>query len=421
MLVLVLGAVTALLVVSGVAPGVAGAAPWCGTTATENRPAAVTGRSVRVVYAIAADGDDRSAEWAPRISSEVDEIAAWWRAQDSVREPRFDLAAFACGLQVDLTVQRLRSSSAALAGLNNRVNLIAADVFTQGRFSEFEKYVVYYDGPLADLDVCGQGGGEVDGPAIAVVYVRACSGVPTQAIAAHELIHALGALPLGGGPPHACPDTPGHPCDSDKDILYPYASANPLGTLVLDVNRDDYYGHSGSWLDIQDSGWLRHVDQQARLSVGIQGKGSVQSAIPGMDCSASCAADWDTGSIVDLDATPEPGQRLIKWTGACAGNDLCRVTLDAAKSVGAIFAKVAYRLTVSVKGKGSVSIAGSGFVACQARCSSSQTSYKTLTLRAKPLKGWRFVRWAGGCKGTAPVCRVPMTADTAAAASFRRK
>jgi len=33
-----------------------------------------------------------------------------------------------------------------------------------------------------------------------------------------------------------------------------------LANLQLDVGRDDYYGHSGSWWDTQDSGLLYHLD-----------------------------------------------------------------------------------------------------------------------------------------------------------------
>ncbi|MFN8223341.1 MAG: hypothetical protein U0R50_08885 [Gaiellales bacterium] len=413
-------AAVALFAIAAAAPGAAKAAPWCGTIATEDRSAAVTGRQIHVIYAIPSDGEDRSAQFAPQISGWVDEITAWWQAQDSGRVPRFDLAVFPCGLQVDLTVLRLQASSVALAPIGDRFDQIANEVVSAGGGSPYTKYLVFFDGPSEEPDLCGQGGGSPDEVGVAVVYERACDGVPKQATAAHELIHAFGALPQGDVP-HRCPDSPGHPCDSESDILYPFAGGNPLGTLVLDSGRDDYYGHSGSWFDVQDSGWLRRLGPVFRLSLAIAGPGNVTSLVPGVDCTTSCETDWEAGSIVDLEATPDPGQRLIRWTGACSGTGECSVPLDAAKSVGAVFAKLAYRLTVSVKGRGSVAIGSSGFVPCRSRCSSSQTSYRTLALKAKADKGWKLVRWTGVCRGKAAVCRVPMSADTSVGAVFSRR
>ena len=40
-------------------------------------------------------------------------------------------------------------------------------------------------------------------------------------------------------------------------------SGQPLSSLYLDFNHDDYYGHSGSWADIQDSLWLHRVSQRS--------------------------------------------------------------------------------------------------------------------------------------------------------------
>jgi hypothetical protein len=130
----------------------------------------------------------------------------------------------------------------------------------------FKKYVVYYDGPSVETNVCGTGGGNLltAAPEVYPEDIQALyTDVPTDAITAHELLHALGALPAGA--PNACTAATnplgavadsGHPCDSPQDILYPVASGAPLAQLILDVNHDDYYAHSGTWDDIQDSAWL---------------------------------------------------------------------------------------------------------------------------------------------------------------------
>jgi hypothetical protein len=201
-------AVVALGLATGAGAGDALAAPWCGSATSEDRPPAVTGRPVRVVYAFPSDAPDRSAERAPLISADVDEVTSWWRGQDPEREPRFDRTGFACGLQVDLLVVRLQQSAAELRG--DRFTRVAEGVLAATGRSRFEKHVVYYDGPVDNSETCGQGGGTPDGEGVAIVYLAACTGVPTAAVVAHELLHAFGAL-ADGGPPHACPDTRAHP------------------------------------------------------------------------------------------------------------------------------------------------------------------------------------------------------------------
>ncbi len=403
--------------VLGVGAGTAQAAPWCGTATAQDRPPTLTGRAIRVVYAYPSDGPDRSAELAARISDDVDQIDAWWLGQDPTREPRFDRASFPCGPQADVLSLRLSDTAATLLSRDLRGDRIVASVGVATGRSPYEKDLVYYDGPVDDPDLCGEGTGLPDGDGIAIVYLAACTDVPTSTVAAHELLHAFGAL-AASGPPHACPDTPGHPCDSVLDILYPYASTSPLASLVLDVGRDDYYGHSGAWPDVQDSLWLRLVSQQVRLSLAIAGRGSVESDVPGMDCAASCATDWDAGSVVALEPLPGDGQRFVRWSGACTGSARCELTLDAARSVNALFAAARFGLVVSVAGTGKVT--GAGVPCSSSRCARSAQSYTPVRLRATPAKGWRLGGWSGACSGRAATCTVPMTKATAVRARFVR-
>ena len=391
-------------------------APWCGTTTTQNRPAAVTGRSIRVVYAYPSDAPDRSNERAPRISSDADEVATWWRGQDPEREPRFDRFGFACGLQVDLHVVRLGLDSAALRA--DPFDKIVDAVVPATSGAVYEKYLVYFDGPVDKLDTCGQGGGVPDGDGLAIVYLAACEGVPSAMIAAHEILHAFGALP-DSGPPNACPGDTAHPCDSIGDLLYPEASGAPLGSYVLDVGRNDYYGHSGSWIDTQDSRWLTLVTRQISLTTAIAGRGSVESNVPGIDCSASCVTQWDAGAVVSLDALAAEGQRFVRWSGGCSGAGDCELTLAGSQTVTALFAPERLGLVITLSGRGAVSGAGA---ACRvARCARSVVSYAPLRLRAASRVGWRFAGWSGGCRGVAAVCTMPMTKSTSVRARFVKR
>jgi hypothetical protein len=407
----------AALVVAGAATEGALAAPWCGTTTTQDRPAALAGRSIRVVLAFPSDGADRSAELAPRVSADVDEVTDWWRGQDAAREPRFDRASFACGPQADIFVLRLPQPAASLRS-SSRGDRIAEAVYAATGRSSYEKHLVYYDGPVDNPEACGEGAGRSDGAGIAIVYLGACTDVPSAVVAAHELLHAFGAL-ADSGPPHVCPDTRGHPCDSMLDLLYPYASTTALASLVLDVGRDDYYGHAGGWPDMQDSGWLRLVLQQVRLTLVMLGRGSVESDVPGIDCAAGCVTEWDAGTMVSLEATPAQGQRFVRWSGSCTGTDRCEVTLQEAHSVTALFAAARFGLVLSVAGRGSVT--GAGAACRSARCARAATSYAPLRLRATPAAGWRLAGWSGGCTGRAATCTLPMRKASSVRARFVRR
>jgi hypothetical protein len=378
----------------------------------------VTGRTIRVLYVIPADGADRTAELAPRISADVDEIATWWRTQDPEREPRFDRAAFPCGPQADILTLRLSESGAALIPDAVRFDRIADAVEAAAGRSGFEKQLVYYDGPTDDADTCGEGAGTADGAGVAVVYLSACGDVPSATVAAHELLPAFGAL-ARSGPAHACPESPGHVCDSPLDLLYPTSDGTPLSSFVLDVGRDDYYAHPGAWLDVQDSKWLRLVSRQVSLALGIAGRGSVQSDLPGLDCAATCRTEWDQGTSVALEALPGAGQRFVRWSGACSGSLQCVVPLAGATSVGALFAPKSYAIVVAIAGRGAV--AGAGTPCRLPRCLRRATSYVPVRLRPVAAKGWRFAGWSGACAGRGAVCTVPMRKAASVRARFVRR
>jgi hypothetical protein len=394
------------------------AATWCGTpSAADREPQVVAGHNIHAVYAIASDGPDNTPTVAQALQTDAEAIDAWWRAQDATRSPRFDMFQFPCGPQLDLTVLRLSRTTAQLRAHDGRFESIWNAVVNAGFDTRFVKYLIYYDGPV-DLDICGEASGSDDGAGIAIVYTVACAGAPLQTTAAHELIHSFGAL-TRSGPPHTCGDSASHPCDSEQDILFPRATPNELSWYMLDVGHDDYYGHSGGWLDVQDSPWLRRLDGQARLTLQLSGGGTIESDIPGPACSATCAIDWNPGTVLGLTATAAPGQRFVRWGGGCSGTTPCTLRIERAATVTALFAPATFRLSVARVGRGTVRSSG-GEIVCPGRCASAATSHAPLRLRAVPAKGWRFARWSGGCGGTRSTCTLPMTKASTARATFVR-
>jgi hypothetical protein len=395
------------------------AATWCGSASGSDRsPNAVAGNPVHWVYAIPSDGQDRLSTLASVMQTDAEQIDAWWRAQDPTRSPRNDLAQFACGLQIDITTVRLPQSGSALAPLSGRFAAVFNALSLGGLRSQFTKYLVYYDGPISDDNVCGQGGSDPSGLGLAVVYFQSCAGVSTAAVAAHEVLHTLGAVPRGA--PNECPEEDGaHTCDSTDDLMYPSIADVPLSTKILDPGRNDYYGHSGGWPDAQDSAWLVRLDSQAPLALSISGPGSVTADVPGLHCAESCTTTWNTGTRVALTGTPSPGAKLVRWGSACTGSTGCVVSVATGATVSALFAPAAYRLTVSVSGRGAVRSTQTG-ITCRPRCSATFPSYSPVTLVATSAKGWRFRSWSGACRGAKRACNVPMTAVSKARATFVR-
>jgi hypothetical protein len=268
---LLLGTVGAVVALIASAPAHASTPmPWCGTSSSpiDRQPDGTPAFALHVAYVRAPDAPDRFAEYAPRIVGDTAAIDAWWRTQDSTRAPRFDLYPFPCASafgMLDITNVTL---TRGVAGINTAFATILTALANEHGFHEPEKaYLVYYDGPTGQTDPqeerCGEGA-EANSfsrlPGMAVVYLDACfastDDLHRPVVAVHELTHVLGAVPDQA--PHACQR--GHVCDVETDLMTATLSDSSLESHILDAGRDDYYGHAGSWLDVQDSFFLERLD-----------------------------------------------------------------------------------------------------------------------------------------------------------------
>jgi hypothetical protein len=80
---------------------------------------------------------------------------------------------------------------------------------------------------------------------------------------------------------------------------------------------------------------------QYPLSVTTSGDGSgtVTSSPAGIDCGATCSANFNAGTVVTLTAS-NPGSTFAGWSGGgCSGSGACTVTMNAAQTVNAQFNK----------------------------------------------------------------------------------
>jgi hypothetical protein len=202
--------------------------------------------------------------------------------------------------------------------------------------------------------------------------------------------------------------------------MYPYSDGTPLSGLRLDPGRDDYYGHSGSWPDVQDSPWLVQLDRQAPLALAISGPGRVVADVPGLDCTQACTTTWNSGTRLVLTPTPSTGAKVVRWSGPCAGTSQCSLVTGQNPSASVFFAPATYRLAVRVAGRGKVRSSGSE-IACPGRCAASVSSYTPFRLTASAQPGWRFKTWSGACRGKRPACVLPMTGNASARAVFVRR
>lgn len=153
-------------------------------------------------------------------------------------------------------------------------------------------------------------------------------------------------------------------------ILAVYKSSTDIGViqtsdLVLEAGNDDvdypagiftsevkfsaqagevYYiavdGYYNVPLDFFEQGDIRlRILSVARypLDVTINGNGTINSEPGLVNCQTSCTVELDSGAVLSLTAQPDPGWRFSGWSGACSGNQLCPLTVNAATKVTAIF------------------------------------------------------------------------------------
>lgn len=76
------------------------------------------------------------------------------------------------------------------------------------------------------------------------------------------------------------------------------------------------------------------------LSVTKTGNGTVSSSPAGINCGASCVADFSSGTEITLTPAPDAGHRFIEWGGVCAGTpatNACDVDLTSDATVSARF------------------------------------------------------------------------------------
>lgn len=151
------------------------------------------------------------------------------------------------------------------------------------------------------------------------------------------------------------------------------------------------------------------------------GAGLVVSSPAGINCGATCNADYPLGAVVTLTATPDAMSDLGAWSVPTCAGSTCTVTMQGSRTVTINFVRRTYLLTVTKAGTGTgtVTSAPSG-INCGAICTASFAEGTSVVLTAAPATGSDFTGWTGaGCSWTG-TCTVPMSQAQAVTATFTR-
>jgi len=150
------------------------------------------------------------------------------------------------------------------------------------------------------------------------------------------------------------------------------------------------------------------------------GSGAITSTPAGVDCGATCSANYDWSTQVTLSATPATDSTFEGWTGACTGKTAtCTITLDQTQNVSADFVPAfkTLRLTKAGSGTGTLISTPAG-IDCGSTCSADFATGTVITLTATPATDATFGGWFGACTGTATTCTVTLSQAKSVNATF---
>jgi hypothetical protein len=123
---------------------------------------------------------------------------------------------------------------------------------------------------------------------------------------------------------------------------YAYGTNGVWGVGFYDGGVSNRFGLNAVRLVRSD-----HSFDSYAFSVSKTGNGSLTSTPAAIACGSICSASLSVGTRVDLTASPDLGSTFVGWSGACTGSGTCSVTMNAAKSVGAIFKPIPFTVATT--------------------------------------------------------------------------
>ncbi len=151
-----------------------------------------------------------------------------------------------------------------------------------------------------------------------------------------------------------------------------------------------------------------------KITVDVRFEDSGTVEIDGVTpCSYPDANFFEAGTIVSLEAIPEPGYYFAGWSGDLTGSDNpCAIEMDSEKTITVNFSRITYTLTIEVNGSGSITP------------SDNTPDYESRTVvetTAIPDSGWPFEGWNGEVDDqTQATTTVAMGSEKTITANFSR-
>lgn len=228
---------------------------------------------------------------------------------------------------------------------------------------------------------------------------------------------------------HDCNGAPGDLCylEVEHDTLIHFEASGDAGSSFVSWSVTECGAALGCDLRIDDD-----VVVEARFELGTENLtlnvnegGHVDVAPLGVTCGAgtTCTYERPHGSTVTLVAVADGDHRHMGWTDDCAATTgaICTVSLEASRTVGAIFALRTDSLSVVRAGTGSGRIVSTpAGIDCPDTCEQSLTRGTSVALAATADEGSDFQGWSGACTGSG-ACAVSIDGPTFVVASFARR
>ena len=150
------------------------------------------------------------------------------------------------------------------------------------------------------------------------------------------------------------------------------------------------------------------------------GSGTVTSSPAGIDCGATCSAQYADGTAVTLTATAGPASSFAGWSGCDSTSaNSCTVAMSSDRTVTASFAAVARTLTANKIGTGSGTVTSNpAGINCGATCSAQFADGTSVTLIATAAAGSNFGGWSGCDSVSGNQCTISLTANRTVTATF---
>jgi len=236
-----------------------------------DRPDEVDGFQVHLVYALAADSEDRESDITGDVARAVGDANEWLTGQTGGSRFRFDTCG---GGEVDVSFARLGATeSFYVAARAWRLDVMARDLAAVGFDDPDKIYAVWWGGKGAHCG--GEAPGESEPGAVVWLYARdligddcqLLGGSPTSHVGLaliHEIIHALGMVARCA--PHTSDEDPSHVTEP-ADLMNNDDAA--VEDVVLDRGRDDYYDHDiVGCPDLADSVFIDPLPQNPEIPPG---------------------------------------------------------------------------------------------------------------------------------------------------------